>query len=133
MPTTSERNLNKQGGSYFMSLPKGFIDYFKLNSDSKVFVIANGKVVVYPSKEAYEKDRENVKKFLGIDSTKGGEIMPNVTVRVWEGFGPEKAEKVISGITRTFAELGISEEYVEVIIHEIPKTHWGIGGKPVSP
>lgn len=58
--------------------------------------------------------------------------MPNVVVRVWEGFGDENAKKVIAGITSVFESVGISPKYVEVIIHEIPKTHWGVGGKPAS-
>jgi 4-oxalocrotonate tautomerase len=28
--------------------------------------------------------------------------------------------------------LGIPEQAVEVIVHEIPKSHWGIGGKSAS-
>jgi phenylpyruvate tautomerase PptA (4-oxalocrotonate tautomerase family) len=31
-----------------------------------------------------------------------------------------------------FVELGIPEHAVHVTIQEIPKTHWGIGGKPAS-
>jgi 4-oxalocrotonate tautomerase len=29
-------------------------------------------------------------------------------------------------------EQGIPEQAVEVIVYEIPKTHWGIGGEPAS-
>ena len=58
--------------------------------------------------------------------------MPIVHVNVWEGFGREKSEAVIENITEVFAGIGIPREAVEVLIHEIPKTHWGIGGKPAS-
>lgn len=58
--------------------------------------------------------------------------MPVVHVNVWEGFGEEKSETVIKNITEVFAGIGIPREAVEVIIHEIPKTHWGIGGIPAS-
>lgn len=58
--------------------------------------------------------------------------MPIVHVNVWEGFGEEKAKSVIQEITRVFVELGIPEHAVEVIIHEIPKSHWGIGGMQAS-
>jgi len=58
--------------------------------------------------------------------------MPVVHVNVWEGFGEEKSETVIKNITEVFAGMGIPREAVEVIIHEIPKTHWGIGGMPAS-
>lgn len=58
--------------------------------------------------------------------------MPIVHANVWEGFGPEKTRIVIQGITRVFAEVGVPEHAVEVVVHEIPKTHWGIGGQPAS-
>ena len=58
--------------------------------------------------------------------------MPTVDVKMWKGTSKEAAEQIISGITKVFVELGIPEQAVEVIIHEIPKTHWGIGGQPAS-
>ncbi len=58
--------------------------------------------------------------------------MPTVHVNVWKGFGPEKAKTVIQNITKVFVDLGIPTQAVEVIIHEIPKSHWGIGGEPAS-
>jgi len=56
--------------------------------------------------------------------------MPVVHVNVWEGFEKEKTKIVIKNITKVFVDLGIPAEAVEVIVHEIPKTHWGIGGVP---
>ena len=58
--------------------------------------------------------------------------MPVVHVNVWEGFGAEKAKAVISGITKVFVDLDIPERAVEIIVHEIPKSHWGIEGVPAS-
>jgi len=58
--------------------------------------------------------------------------MPNVHVNVWEGFGKEKAKVVIQKITQVFVDLGIPQQAVEVIVQEIPKSHWGIGGEPAS-
>jgi 4-oxalocrotonate tautomerase len=58
--------------------------------------------------------------------------MPSVDVKMWAGLSIEAAEKIITGITKVFVDLGIPEQAVEVIIHEIPKTHWGIGGTPAS-
>lgn len=58
--------------------------------------------------------------------------MPIVHVNVWKGFGEEKIKTVIKKITKIFVDLGIPEQAVEVIVHEIPKSHWGIGGKPAS-
>ncbi len=58
--------------------------------------------------------------------------MPIVHVNVWEGFGQEKAKTVIKNITKVFVDLGIPAHAVEVIVHEIPKSHWGIGGATAS-
>jgi 4-oxalocrotonate tautomerase len=58
--------------------------------------------------------------------------MPIVHVNVWKGFGEEKAKLVIQNITQVFADLGIPAMAVEVIVHEIPQSHWGIGGVPAS-
>jgi len=58
--------------------------------------------------------------------------MPIVHVNVWEGFGKEKTKTVIRKITKVFVDLDIPVEAVEVIVHEIPKSHWGIGGIPAS-
>ena len=58
--------------------------------------------------------------------------MPIVHVNVWEGFGKEKAKIVIQKITKVFMDLDIPRQAVEVIVHEIPKSHWGIGGEPAS-
>ena len=58
--------------------------------------------------------------------------MPLIQVNVWEGFGSDKAKTVIQGVTEVFVNLGIPTEAVEVIVHEVPKTHWGLGGEPAS-
>jgi len=58
--------------------------------------------------------------------------MPVVHVNVWKGFGEDRIKTVIAGITNVFVDIGIPLQAVEVIIHEIPKTHWGIEGKPAT-
>jgi 4-oxalocrotonate tautomerase len=58
--------------------------------------------------------------------------MPVVHVYVWTGFSNEAKRKVILGITRVFAETGVPPEAVEIIIHEIPKENWGVGGEQAS-
>ncbi len=58
--------------------------------------------------------------------------MPIIQVNVWDGFGKEKTKTVIQNITKIFVDLGIPKQAVEVMVHEIPKTHWGIGGEPAS-
>ncbi|MEM0303104.1 MAG: tautomerase family protein [Archaeoglobaceae archaeon] len=58
--------------------------------------------------------------------------MPIVQVYVWKGMSLEAKRKLISGITKTFTELGIPSHAVEVLILEIPKEDWGIGGELAS-
>jgi 4-oxalocrotonate tautomerase len=53
-------------------------------------------------------------------------------VNVWEGWGPQKAKAAIEGITQVFVDLGVPAHAVEVVVHEIPPSHWGIGGQPAS-
>ena len=58
--------------------------------------------------------------------------MPIVHVHVWEGFSEENIKNIISGFTDVFVKMGIPAHAVEIIIHEIPKSHWGIEGKPAT-
>ncbi|NHJ85870.1 MAG: 4-oxalocrotonate tautomerase [Asgard group archaeon] len=58
--------------------------------------------------------------------------MPIVQVNLWPGFSEEKLKEVIKGITEVFTNMGIPAQAVEVIIYEVPKTHWGIEGKPAT-
>jgi 4-oxalocrotonate tautomerase len=58
--------------------------------------------------------------------------MPIVHVHFWEGVGEEKVKTMIRGITKVMMDLGVPEHAVEVLVHEIPKTHWGVGGEPAS-
>ncbi len=58
--------------------------------------------------------------------------MPVVHIYVWSGLSEEAKRKIISGITQVFMELGIPKDVVEVIIHEVPKENWGIGGEQAS-
>ncbi len=58
--------------------------------------------------------------------------MPVVHVYVWKGFSDNAKKRVIDGITKTFTEIGVPKEAVSVIIQEIPKDSWGIGGEQAS-
>lgn len=58
--------------------------------------------------------------------------MPTIHVHIWDGFPEARIREIIEGITNVFTNMGIPQQAVEVIIHEIPKTHWGIDGKPAS-
>jgi len=39
---------------------------------------------------------------------------------------------MLGGITKVFTEIGIPAEAVEVVIREIPKENWGVGGELAS-
>jgi 4-oxalocrotonate tautomerase len=61
-----------------------------------------------------------------------GNLMPIVEVKMWKGTSKGAVEKIIAGITKVLVDLGIPERAVEVIVQEVPKSHWGIGGKSAS-
>jgi 4-oxalocrotonate tautomerase len=58
--------------------------------------------------------------------------MPIIHVYIWRGFSNEAKKKVIAGITKLFAEMGVPPEAVEVILHEVSKEDWGVGGEQAS-
>ncbi|TFG07258.1 MAG: 4-oxalocrotonate tautomerase [Promethearchaeota archaeon] len=58
--------------------------------------------------------------------------MPIVHVNVWKGFEEEKVKVLIEKITQAFVDVGVPQHAVEIVVHEIPKTHWGIGGEVAS-
>lgn len=50
-----------------------------------------------------------------------------------EGRPPEKIKALIENITDTVVEtLDAPKQSVRVLVTEMPKTHWGIAGVPVS-
>jgi len=56
--------------------------------------------------------------------------MPLVNVDLWEGRKVEEKKKLVAGITNLFVEIiGCPREAVEVIIRDVPKHNWGIGGE----
>ncbi|MGY0288517.1 MAG: 4-oxalocrotonate tautomerase [Thermoproteota archaeon] len=58
--------------------------------------------------------------------------MPVVVVYMWKGVSDNAKKRIIGGITRVFVEIGIPAEAVEVVIEEVPKENWGIGGEQAS-
>jgi 4-oxalocrotonate tautomerase len=58
--------------------------------------------------------------------------MPVVIVEMWKGSTEEEKAKLIKGITKTFEEIGVKAEYLSIVIHEIPKSNWGMGGEQAS-
>lgn len=56
--------------------------------------------------------------------------MPFVQISIMEGRPPEKIEALIENVTATVSEtLDAPIGNVRVLVTEVPKTHWGIGGK----
>jgi 4-oxalocrotonate tautomerase len=58
--------------------------------------------------------------------------MPVVIIEMWAGRTEEQKEKLIKGITKAFEEIGIKAEHLNIIIHDIPKTNWGMRGEQAS-
>jgi len=58
--------------------------------------------------------------------------MPVVHIYVWAGISSDAKKRIIEGVTKTFTQLGIPAEAVEVLIHELPKGNWGVGGEQAS-
>jgi 4-oxalocrotonate tautomerase len=58
--------------------------------------------------------------------------MPVVTVEMWEGRTSEQKERLIKGITKAFEEIGVKPELLHIIIHDVPKTNWGMRGEQSS-
>lgn len=59
--------------------------------------------------------------------------MPIINVQILEGRPPEKVEELIENLTDTVVKtLDAPRENIRVLVSEVPKTHWGIGGVSVK-
>jgi len=58
--------------------------------------------------------------------------MPLAQIYLWKGISEEIIKEVIKGVTDVFVNIGIPKQAVEVLVHEVPKTHWGIEGLPAT-
>ena len=59
--------------------------------------------------------------------------MPLAIVHIMEGRDDEKKARAIAAITQAIVDtLDAKPESVRVILQEVPKTQWGIAGKPAS-
>jgi len=58
--------------------------------------------------------------------------MPVVIVETWAGKTEEQKTKLIKGITKAFEGIGVKPEELFIIIHDVPKTNWGMHGEPAS-
>ena len=59
--------------------------------------------------------------------------MPLIEVKLWAGKDDETVGRVIELQTEAMCKaVGCPPEAVRVIVHEIPKNHWGVAGKQRS-
>ncbi|CAG9614935.1 2-hydroxymuconate tautomerase [Bacillus rhizoplanae] len=59
--------------------------------------------------------------------------MPIVNIQLAEGRTEEQIKEVIHNVTEVIsATLDAPKENIRVLVSEVPKTHWGIGGKAMS-
>ncbi len=58
--------------------------------------------------------------------------MPVVIIEMWEGRTDEQKEKLMKGIFKAFEEIDVPPEALNIIIHDIPKTNWGLRGEQAS-
>lgn len=59
--------------------------------------------------------------------------MPIVTIDMWAGRTNEQKEMLIEKVTKAVSEsTGAPPEKTWVIIREVEKSDWGVGGKPAD-
>jgi len=58
--------------------------------------------------------------------------LPVVIIEMWEGRTDEQKEKLMKGIFKAFEEIDVPPEALNIIIHDIPKTNWGLRGGQAS-
>ncbi|MCJ2532894.1 MAG: tautomerase family protein [Candidatus Thermoplasmatota archaeon] len=55
--------------------------------------------------------------------------MPVVIVNMWPGRDENAKRNIAEGITKVFEGEGVPRNVIEVIINEVPKTNWAVGGR----
>ncbi|MEH7480122.1 4-oxalocrotonate tautomerase [Bacillus sp. OV166] len=59
--------------------------------------------------------------------------MPIVNIQIMEGRPEAKVKELIHNVTEVVSStLDAPKQNVRVLVSEVPKTHWGIGGIAVS-
>ncbi|MBM3308704.1 MAG: 4-oxalocrotonate tautomerase [Candidatus Altiarchaeales archaeon] len=59
--------------------------------------------------------------------------MPVVRIELWEGRTLEQKDKLIKEVTHAVVKtLKIEPQHVIVILQEVSKDHWGVGGERSS-
>lgn len=56
-----------------------------------------------------------------------------MTIDIWAGRTREQKEKLIEKVTQAVNEAtGAPPEHIHVIVREVDKANWGVGGKPAD-
>ena len=55
--------------------------------------------------------------------------MPVIVVNMWPGRDETTKRRIAEGITKVFEDEGVPRDVIEVIMYEVPKTNWSVGGK----
>ncbi|MFA5779397.1 MAG: 2-hydroxymuconate tautomerase [Elusimicrobiota bacterium] len=59
--------------------------------------------------------------------------MPFVRIDLWKGRDKETKKKLIKNVTAAVVEsIGCPPEAVQVVINEVEKENWGLGGMPAD-
>jgi len=58
--------------------------------------------------------------------------MPVVIVEMWAGRTIEQKRQLAEGITASFEKIGTPKEAVHIVMNDVPKHNWAIGGKLAS-
>ena len=59
--------------------------------------------------------------------------MPLINVSYASTQSDEKKAELIAELTRTYARvMGVKESSVWVVLNEVPRTDWGVGGQPLA-
>lgn len=63
--------------------------------------------------------------------------MPMITVQMFPGRTPEQKAELAERLTEVFLEIcgrpGQKRESIWLVINEVPREHWAVGGKLGSP
>jgi 4-oxalocrotonate tautomerase len=54
--------------------------------------------------------------------------MPVVQIELWEGRSDEQKAQLIDAISDAFTVIDVQKDHVIVVIHETPRSNWGLGG-----
>ena len=54
--------------------------------------------------------------------------MPVVQIELWEGRTDKQKAQLIDAISEAFSVVDVQKDHVIVVIHETPRSNWGLGG-----